>query len=247
MSNFGEVQYDEAQQQAGTNGTGPAESVVIDPNDPLLTSEPLDMNLDANAYDVPPPPPDGWWRATLKQVDINDKAGKPQRHITSAFQEPYRPFYAINVAAYLADLSGKYDSLEMVDYWVKTAVNKRSKTSQAASIGVAVGQREALAQARSQGDVLAILEKALAAEPQVLVQTQWQWACRACDDAAGKKGKSKPGTFRREMLSAASDGKGGRNPVTSCPSCGGQCRAQSRVVNYAPLAGGKATQGLGGK
>lgn len=251
MSNFGEVQYDEGAAGTANGGTTgqPAETVAIDPNDPLLTSEPLEMNLDANAYDVPPPPPDGLWRAQLKQVDINDAAGKAVQHRLSAFGKPgedrYQPFYAVNVGSYLIDLSGCYDELELIDYWVKTAVMRRAKTSQAASILLAGGEREAVTRARTQADVLALLEKMLAGQPTLVVQTEWQWSCRTDDEKAAKQGKAKPGVFRRGMASAAADGRGGRNPVVACPSCGGQCRAQARVVNYLP-ASTKPTQGLGG-
>lgn len=246
-TSFGDVTYSQPEETSTTAPAGPngqAQEVVIDPNDPLLTSEPLEMNLDANAYDVPPPAPDGFWRARLKQVDINDKAGKPQKHITGAFQNPYRPFFCVNIETHLIDQTGKNDDVTITDYWVKTTVDKRQKISQLASIGVAIGLRDQLATANSQKDVLDIVERGLAGEPNCVVQTQWQWACRGCDDRAGKQGKSKPGVFLREQLSAPADGKGGKNPTVRCGTCGAQCRAQARVVNYLP-ATAKVTQGVG--
>lgn len=242
---FGEVTYEGAPEQTPGATNGATEQVVIDPNDPALTSESLDMNLDANAYDVPPPPPDGTWLARLKQVDIEDAQKKKVKHRTAmaTWLNPPKPFFCINLETSLIDQTGKNDGVQMTEYWVKTLVANRSKVSPLASIGVALGQRDKLAQARTQADVLVVVEGALASEPQVVVQTQWEATCRSCEESAKKKGGKKPGVFLYEERNFPADGHGGHNPQVKCPACGGTVRAQARVKNYLPV-GTKVTQGI---
>src|SRR5271154_2691239 len=79
---FGDVTYNEdaaAKAAAGGNG-GDARAPVdtIDENDPRLTSEDLNVNLEANAYALPAPPPAGGrYGAKLKLLPVKVKVPVP--------------------------------------------------------------------------------------------------------------------------------------------------------------------------
>ena len=133
MSAFGEVTYADAPAEAAA---APGEQPqLIDPNDPRLTSETL-TDSGADAYAILPPLPDGKWRAKAKQVDIKDDKGQQQRY--SVFSRPKMangaPFFATNVEFSIIDHSGKNDGVKLTEYWVKTLIDDRKGTSQAATL-----------------------------------------------------------------------------------------------------------------
>src|ERR1700689_81179 len=130
---FGDVTYDAATPGEATQSEA---TQSIDPNDPRLTSEVLTINPDADAYAVPPPLPDGKWRAKAKQVDIKDDKGQLQRYavFSRAKMEGGKPFFATNVEFSVIDHSGSFDGGKLTEYWVKTLVDARKGTSQAATL-----------------------------------------------------------------------------------------------------------------
>src|ERR1700690_3200097 len=142
MSAFGEVTYTDAPADtAAPQGSGDTGGQSIDPNDPRLTSEILTINPDADAYAILPPLPDGKWRAKAKQVDIKDDRGQQQRYavFSRAKMDAGKPFFATNVEFSVIDHSGSFDGVKLTEYWVKTMVDARKGTSQAATLTAKLG------------------------------------------------------------------------------------------------------------
>ena len=212
---------------------GQAQGETIDPNDPRLTSELLSENPQGDAYAVPPPLPDGKWRAKLKQVDIQDDKGQPQRYaaFSRAKMANGQPFLATNVEFTVLESSGKFDGTKLTEYWVKTLVEQRSGTSQIATLLVKLGQPVAPA---SSANRMEQFLKVLASEPELVIETAWEAACQSCQEAAKKKGERAPRAFLTGMHRFPQT-RTGPDPVVKCPKCAGQVRAQARIVNFYPL------------
>jgi hypothetical protein len=200
---FGAPLDDVAEQPgvAGTaNGTG-ADKVqdIIDPNDPMLTSESLDVNLDGDAYAFPPPPPDGKYRAKLKlmpieQTDASGHKSKvdyvPKRHDKQGL------YLHGAVEAHIIDPSGKYDNIPVYDRWVGTFLGRDNSTKVSTILGklrqpdgapwVKPGQK------MTHALWMQTFVRALAGEPEIGIETQWEWSCQACGEEAKKKGTAYP-------------------------------------------------------
>lgn len=242
MAAFGEIAQDLPQDSQPAEATAP-QGEVIDINDPRLTSEAMDDNTAADAYAVPPPAPDGIWRAKLKAVDIKDGSGQLQRYIAKSFagMAGGRPFLVTNVEASLIDLGGKNDGVKLTEYWVKTLIDDRKGTSQASTITVKAGGPN-LARSTDKDRMDALL-KTLAGEPEVLVETVWEASCQACQDAAKKRGDKAPRPFLVGMHRFPQT-RTGPDPMVPCPTCKAMARAQVRIARYFALAEAKATRGL---
>jgi hypothetical protein len=219
-----------------------AAEAAIDPNDPRLTSESLDDNTQADAYEVPPPPPDGLWRAKLKQVDIKDANGQLQRFIAKSFpkMENGRPFLVTNVESSLIDLSGKFDGVKITEYWVKTLIDSRKGTSQASTLIVKAGGK--LPAKTTDKERMDLLLQTLAGEPEVVVETYWEASCQACQEAAKKKHERTPKPFLVGMHRFPQV-KGVADPLVKCPACSGTARAQVRIGRYLSVGEAKPTRG----
>src|SRR6202140_1704076 len=134
MTAFGGVINSEAPADASPSQGEPQQ--LVDPNDPRLTSEVLTINPEADAYAVLPPLPDGKWRMKAKQVDIKDDKGQQQRYavFSRAKMANGAPFFATNVESSVIDHSGEFDGVKLTEYWVKTLIDERKGTSQAATL-----------------------------------------------------------------------------------------------------------------
>jgi hypothetical protein len=245
MSAFGEIQYDD-QSANVPPATAEGGNIPIDPNDPRLTSEVLTINPDADAYAVLPPLPDGKWRAKAKQVDIKDDKGQLQRYavFSRAKMEGGKPFFATNVEFSVIDHSGAFDGVKLTEYWVKTLVDARKGTSQAATLTGKLGGKP-LATA-TQLDTMRLLLTTLAAEPELIVETAWSAECQHCQETAKKKGDRAPRPFLAGMHRfPATKTPGVHDPVVPCTTCKSQVRAQPRIVGLYSLTESKATHGTG--
>lgn len=242
---FGEVTYADAPAEAApAPGEQPA---LVDPNDPRLTSEVLTINPDADAYAVPPPAPDGKWRAKAKQVDIKDDKGQQQRYavFSRAKMANGAPFFATNVEFSLIDHSGKFDGIKLTEYWVKTLVDERKGTSQAATLARKLGGK--VPASGNQKMYIDALLQTLAAEPELIVETNWSAECQQCQEAAKKKGDRAPRPFLVGMHRfPATKVPGERDPIVACPTCKSQVRAQVRIAGFYSLTETTATMGTGG-
>jgi hypothetical protein len=247
MSAFGEVTYE----NAGTTETNvpdpaPSTTQAIDPNDPRLTSEVLTINPDADAYAVLPPLPDGKWRSKAKQVDIKDDHGQLTRY--AVFARPKmdnnRPFFATNVEFSVIDHSGEFDGVKLTEYWVKTLVDARKGTSQAATLTAKLGGKP-LATA-TQKQTIDLLLSTLAAEPELVIETAWSAECQHCQETAKKKGDRQPRPFLQGMHRfAATRVPGVHDPMAKCAACGSMVRAQPRIVGLFSLKESQPTRGTG--
>lgn len=243
MAAFGDVTYEQPADAAAPDAAAAPSGEVIDINDPRLTSEALDDNTAADAYAVPPPAPDGIWRAKLKSVDIDDQQGQPHRFLAKSYPKMAggRPFLVTNVEASLIDLGGKNDGVKLTEYWVKTLIDERKGTSQASTITVKAGGPN-LPRSTDKDRMDALL-KTLAAEPEVLVETVWEASCQACQEAAKKKGDKSPRPFLVGMHRFPQT-RTGPDPMVPCPVCKAVARAQVRISRYYALQEAKATRGI---
>ena len=246
---FGEVitqsTADDPQAQP-VNGAAQEQHPVIDPNDPRLTSEVLTHDVDADAYAVLPPLPDGKWRMKAKQVDIKDDKGQQQRYaiFSRAKMDNGKPFFATNIEYSVIDHSGEFDGVKLTEYWVKTLVDQRKGTSQANTMIAKLGGKP-LSNA-TQKAVIEELLKVLAGEPELIYETAWSAECQTCQEAAKKRGEKAPRPILQGMHRfPATKIPGVHDPFVKCPTCGGQVRAQARLVAPFSLKEAQATRGTG--
>ena len=242
-SAFGEPQYAGGQDAAPET---PANAAPIDVNDPALTSEQVDVDTSQDAYAIPPPPPDGKWRAKLKQIDIKDPAdGQSKKHIAYRHDKMNdgKPMFVANVEASLIDVHGKHDGITITEYWVKSAVDKRKNIDQMTTVTKAAGGSPV---ARgTQADRLNALEKTLAGEPEVILDTFWEASCQNCQEIAKKRGDRQPRAFLMGMnrFPQPQPGKP-HDPMVQCPACKSMVRAQLRIGQFLNVKEAKATRGV---
>lgn len=246
---FGEVTYD------NTSAAAPGEpspaaageaTPAIDPNDPRLTSEVLTIDPTADAYAILPPLPDGKWRAKAKQVDIKDDKGQLQRYavFSRAKMDGGKPFFATNVEFSVIDHSGSFDGAKVTEYWVKTLVDARKGTSQAATLTAKLGGKPPAT--GSQKVYIDALLATLAAEPEVVIETAWSAECQQCQESAKKRGDRAPRPFLQGMHRfPATKTPGVHDPMAKCGTCNSMVRAQPRIVGLWSLTEAKATHGTG--
>jgi hypothetical protein len=244
---FDPAPAEDPQHPAGANGQTTTEQLAaaIDPNDPRLISEALDEKLDGDAYALPPPAPDGKWKAKLKLAKIKGDDGQLHDHILTSRQgiDGGTPFYAVNIESSLIDFSGRYDGVKVTEYWVKSNVDARKGISQMTTIAQKAGAT--VAPRGTQKDRLDNLLKVLASEPEVIVETYWQASCQTCEAAAEKRGERKPNAFLRgEQRFPMKAGTAGHDPNVNCPVCKGGCRAQLKILQYFSIKETKPTRGL---
>jgi len=254
---FGAPIYPDDEEHKGTNGgangaasaTEAAEAEYIDPNDPLLTSESLTEDVNADAYKIPPPAPDGFWRAKLKSVPIKDSKGAMVPFFAwkhEAVNEG-KPMFVTNVEVGLIDLSGKYDGTKITQQWVKSNIDRKKNVSQMTTITVKAGGQPANPPASERQRLDALL-KTLAGEPEVVVETSWEAQCMSCGEAADKKGEKKPSAFARGMHRfpqvRGANGAMEADPIIQCPTCKRPVRAQARVIGFHKITEQKPTRGV---
>lgn len=220
------------QQTQGTGTDAPVQE--LDPNDPRLTSESLDDNAQGDAYASLPPLPDGKYRAKLKQVDVKGQDGKPARSVARLAHWLPQPvpylFTAIESTVIGVDGKEKYDGYRITDNWVPTVPN-RSGTSPAATVIRAAGGQTPTKFTHK--ELMDLLLKTLAGEPEVVVETQWEAACQACQEAAEKSGGKKPKAIAiGEHRFPQGKGGQGHDPNVQCPTCKSWVLARPRVVRY---------------
>jgi endogenous inhibitor of DNA gyrase (YacG/DUF329 family) len=248
MSGFGEIVQGsippEEQSSQPVNGVDHS-AAAIDPNDPRLTSEVLTINPDADAYAILPPLPDGKWRAKAKQLDIKDDKGQLQRYavFSRAKMANGAPFFATNIEYSVIDYSGDFDGVKLSEYWVKTLVDLRKGTSQAATMIGKLGGK--IPPSATQKQMMEALLTALASEPELVLETAWSAECQNCQEVAKKTGAKAPRPFLQGMHRFPSTRTPGvHDPIVSCPTCRQQVRAQARIVSPFSLKETQPSRGL---
>jgi hypothetical protein len=257
MGTFGQPVYDEEEPKrtngesaAGPNGSAsPEDAEWVDPDDPRLTSEAITDDTTADAYKIPPPAPDGYWRVKLKMVPIKDAKGAmvPYRTWKHPNVDDNKPMFVANVEASLIDLTGKHDGTRLTEQWVKSNIDKRKNTSQMTTITVKAGGKTAENPSTDRSRLDALI-KALAGEPECLIETIWEAQCIRCGEAAKKRDEKAPPPFLRGMhrFPQGKDVKGNpdANPTVYCPTCKSPVRAQVRIQQFFKIGEQSATRGL---
>ena len=221
----------------------------VDLNDPSLLMQEIDADPNADAYAAPPPPPDGWYRMKLKQIDVKKKDGTKGQYAvlpdmdysTSPWTQKVDPksgkklFYVgTAIEARIQDPGGKFDNIPVFDRFVDSRVDRRTKGVKILTI---LGALKVKVPTPYNGDVLIkTFLKALAGEPEADVEITWEGQASQSDSEAIKaKGLKVPrvegmhnfpsdGTKR---LTSVTKELAGYGPVT--------LKAQAKVVGYRPV------------
>jgi len=217
---------------------------VLDPNDPRLVSEPLDVNVDGDAYAFPPPPPDGKYRAKLKLVQKEDGQKQKVNYTTALWGRNTKQAVVVaHVQADIIDPSGKYDGIHVNDFNVSTFLGRDQSTKVATilarlkrpdgSAWIPKGQRLTV---KDWGELLV---KALAGEPEIGIETVWEWSCQKCGEEAKKKGESYPRAITGMHKFPPKQGKPGEyDPEMRCQvsPAHGYSRARIQVGRFLHLS-----------
>ena len=239
---FGEPTYAE---EAPSASAGEASTqAVIDMNDPTLTSEVTEVDAMQDAFAVPPPPPDGKWRAKLKLIEVGgaDPRDKYVKAVKYERMNDGKPYLVSNVEASLIDVNGKFDGIKATQYHVKSQIDKRKNVDEMTTITKAAGG-QVVARGTHQ-DRYHALAKTLAGEPETIVETFWEASCQPCQEKAKKAGEKSPRPFKMGERNFPQSKAGVHDPVVSCPTCGASCRAQLRIGGFFNVKEVKATRGV---
>ena len=198
MSSFGQPQFETVvePEAPSQNGAQEAPQEVIDPNDPRLTSEILEANLEADAYSFPPPPPDGKYRAKLKLVQQENSNKEKVDFISAIWGKNKQAVLVAQIEASIIDANGKYDGIKVYDRNVSTFLSRDGATKISTILArlrqpsgepwVKPGQR------LTSRAFMDIFIKALAGEPEIGMETQWEWNCQKCGEEAKASKQSYP-------------------------------------------------------
>ena len=174
---------------------------VIDPNDPRLTSEELNVNADADAYAQPAPPPDGKYRAKLKLIRPKDGKGQEVDYLPASWGKKVPQLvFVTGIQASIIDPSGKYDGLSAYDYNVSTFIGRDNATKLSTILSRLKqpnGQPWVTPHQKMNAKAWAdTFVKALAGEPEIGIETAWEWSCPDC----GKDSKAKGTAYARPLV-----------------------------------------------
>jgi hypothetical protein len=154
----------------------------------------LDTDVTKDAYAQPSLPPDGKYRAKLKLEGIKKDNGEKKDFDvfqTKGGRSPVTPYFATSVSASLIDPTGKFDGMTLYPQFggrVGTLL-RRDKSTQVGTLLALLhkpdGTPWATANMRlTQREWIELLVKALAGEPEIGIETQWEVTCQVCQDQA---------------------------------------------------------------
>lgn len=240
MSSFGDVTYE--QQQAATDAASAAPTTTepeIDINDPRLVSENIEIDPQGDAYAMPPVLTDGKWRAKLVAREVGKPPNQRKFAPKADNRDANKLYLYTALEADVIDHSGKFDGIKVPDYFVSTQV-RRDGTSQAATILARLGKPAE--RTTTHGTLMTALLGALAGEPELTIETEWEANCQKCEEAAAAKGERKPRSIRgMHNFPQQKDAKGKfefvpRMKCTVNPQHG-EMFARPRIVHYLALDG----------
>jgi len=196
--------------------TAAAALVDIDLDDPLLTSEKL-TNTEGNAYATPAPPPSGKYVVKVKLEGVKSDGGKAALKLwpdkVAGEVVPYLPkthtnksgqvdqiYYCTGISVSIIDPKfPQFEGLQAYDSWVGTFADRNGVTKAETWLSrmkrpdgapwIAKGERV------KQGEVMDRLVKALAGEPSVIVELDWEWSCQGCGEAAKARHEKYPNSI----------------------------------------------------
>lgn len=242
---FGQPVYDEPH-DAAPDAPDEAPQELLDPNDPALTSELLDVNTEGDAYAVPVPPPDRKWRARLKVVKqkVKDATGaESEVDYIPKLHKSGQKYFAASIEATLIDPAGKFDGLHAYDQWVATFMGRDGSTK-VATILAKLKRPDGTPWATpgtklSSKGWMELFVKALAGEPECGIESQWEWSCQDCGKEAKAKGTAYPRSITgMHKFPASRKVKGEFDPEMRCQLVPGHgySRARVRIANVVALA-----------
>jgi hypothetical protein len=223
---------------SAANGTD-APQELIDINDPAFTSEDLSVNPDADAYAQPAPPPDGKYRVKLKLA--RKKVGGEEKDYIGAKWGQKNPQMVLvtGVEASIIDPSGKYDGIKAFDFNVSTFVGRDNATkvnSILSKLRKPDGKLWYTSGAKMPPSAwMQLLIQALAGEPEAGIETQWEYSCQACGEAAKKAGEAYPRSvvgmhkFPPEVDKAKLAAGQRYSPEMKCPLVPGHGYGRARI------------------
>lgn len=200
VTTFGAPLDDPQVEGAASPTPSDAPQDLLDPNDPRLVSEELNVNPEADAYAQPAPPPDGDYRAKLKLMQKEVQGQKADYAPALWGKSPGQAVFVTGIEASIIDPTGKYDGLKAYDFNVSTFVGRDSATKVTTILSklrrpdgkpwVEKHQR------MSPKAWMDLLVRALAGEPEVGITTAWEWSCADC----GKDSKAKGTAYARSVV-----------------------------------------------
>jgi len=187
--------------QLGPNGGTPQADMpgqnFIDPNDPRLTSEDLNVNVAADAYAQPAPPPDGTYRAKLRHMRPKDQKQQEVDYLAANWgQKNPQLVLVTGLEASIIDPTGKYDGLKAFDFNVSTFLG-RDNATKVGSILVRLKRPDGSpwVDKNTRGNAkvwMDLFVRALAGEPEIGIETAWEWSCPDCGKVAKAAGTAYP-------------------------------------------------------
>lgn len=191
-----------------------ASQEILDENDPRLVSESLDINPDADAYAQPAPPPDGKYRAKLKLEGVKQEGTDEKKDFTSKMgKKSSLPFYSTRLSASIIDSSGKYDGITVYPAFGGSASTEARKdgSTQVTTILQRLRQPDgspyiAPGAKKTAKEWIQLLVKALATEPEIGIETQWEASCMKCSEELKPKGEYATTTRGMHRFPAEQDG-----------------------------------------
>jgi len=204
-SGFGSAPQEEPREQTGS-GHGPngsagqgidAVAETFDINDPRLISEPLEVNLEADSYAMPEPLPDGRWRAKLKVMKPLENGKEVDLgFIVKKHERSGQLYLSTGLEATTVSTSEKLNGLKAFDSWVSTFIGKDGG-SKISTILTRLKRPDGKLWAEPGSRYthrawMDLFIKAMAGEPELGIESQWEWSCQACGEAAAKAGERYP-------------------------------------------------------
>lgn len=239
---------DDEQHEAGDVTTAGA---AVDLNDPSLLSAEFDIDPTADPYAVPPPIPDGRYRAKLKQIDVKNAAGEMVRYAVKPLFD-YRGGAAIPVMdenghqkyfvttaleCRIQDPSGKYDNAPVYDRFMDS---RTARNGGVPLVRVLTVLGVALPPKLNAKTLIDTFMKALAGEPDVEITTAWEANLGQEDQELFKaQGVQAPRRVTGMHNFPVVDGK--RVPEIQRKTVLGDfsMRAQAKITGYYALGSGK--------
>ncbi len=171
---------------------------IVDPNDPRLTSEDTTVNVTGDAYAVPSPLTDGRWRARLSDEGVKLENGQTVPDVAKMTKGATKVPYLMTTikATVISPEHPEFDGLDVFDSWVSTFVGRDGSTK-IATILARLKRPDGSPWVTPQTKLtprgwMDLFHKALAGNPEVIIETQWELNCQKCDEAAEQAGRKRP-------------------------------------------------------
>lgn len=137
------------------------------------------------------------------------------------------------IEARIIDPSGKFDDLPLFDSWVGTFQGRDGSTKVATILrllkqpngqpyveskaGTAPGAAVKAGQSLKQQEWMELFVKALAGEPEIGLESQWEWSCEGCGQEAKAQGKAYPKSITgMQKFPASKTVRGAFDPEMPC-------------------------------